>query len=168
VQVKHYGLLMASMVCGLVLTGCAKNIDTKEAVQDGVRKGVTKRGIDPNQMDVDVTSVQFHGSTADATVSFRAKGQPAGGGLTVNYTLDRVHDEWVVKSRAPMNTMGHTQGSELPGTGGSAGAIGNLATSPDGHATPNTGGTAPLPPGHPAVGGSGQPGSGPGSGTIKQ
>ena len=161
-QVKQYGFLIASMVCALVLTGCAKNIDTKEAVQDGVRKGVAKRGIDPNQMDVDVTSVQFHGSTADATVSFRAKGQPAGGGLTVNYTLDRVHDEWVVKSRAPMNTMGHTKGSELPGTGGSAGAIGNLTNSPDGHATPNTGGTAPLPPGHPAVG------SGPGSGTVKQ
>jgi hypothetical protein len=164
VQVKHTGLLVASMACALVLAGCAKNIDNKEAVQEGVRKGVVKRGIDPNQMDVDVTSVQFHGSTADATVSFRAKGQPAGGGLTVNYTLDRVKDEWVVKSRAPMSTMGHTQGSELPGTGGSAGAIGDLAISPDGHATPNTGGTAPLPPGHPGVGSSYQPAPG----TIKQ
>ena len=163
---KYSGLVFAAGLGALVVTGCAKNIDNKEAVQDGVRKGVAKRGIDPNQMDVNVTSVQFHGNTADATVSFAAKGQPAGGGVTVNYELERVKDEWVVKTRAPLSTMGHTQGSELPGKGGSAGAMGNLATSPDGHMSPSNGGKEPLdkgfgavtdsggaqvPPGHPAV-----------------
>ncbi len=130
---KHKGLLLGTLCGALILAGCAKNIDNKEAVQEGVRKGVSKRGIDPNQMDITVTSVQFHGNTADATVAFAAKGQPSGGGLTVNYELERVKDEWVVKSRAPMSTMGHTQGAELPGTGGGG-----------------QGGA--LPPGHPAVG----------------
>lgn len=150
---KHPGLLLGTICGALILAGCAKNIDNKEAVQEGVRKGVAKRGIDPNQMDINVTSVQFHGNTADATVAFAAKGQPSGGGLTVNYELERVKDEWVVKSRAPMSTMGHTQGAELPGMGSGHGATGNLATSPDGHLAPNSSGAAPLPPGHPAVGG---------------
>ena len=165
---KHPGLLLTTIAGALILGRCAKNIDNKEAVQEGVRKGVAKRGIDPKQMDVNVTSVQFHGSTADATVSFAAKGQPSGGGVTVNYELERVKDEWVVKTRAPLSTMGHTQGSELPGKGSGQGAIGNLATSPDGHMMPNNGGKepldkgfgtmtdsssgVPLPPGHPAVG----------------
>jgi len=165
--VKHPGLLLLNVACALVLGGCAKNIDNKEAVQDGVRKGVATRGIDPNQMDVNVTSVQFHGNTADATVQFAPKGQPAGG-LSVNYQLERVKDEWVVKGRSPMNTLGHTQGSELPGKGSGAGATGNLANSPDGHLMPNNGGKQPLdkgygtmtdstsgaalPPGHPATG----------------
>ncbi len=165
---KHSGLLFIAVAGALVLGGCAKNIDNKEAVQDGIRKGVATRGIDPNQMDVNVTSVQFHGNTADATVQFAAKGQPAGGGLTVNYQLERVKDEWVVKGRSPMNTLGHTQGSELPGKGSTAGSPGNLASSPDGHLMPNNGGKQPLdkgsgtmtdsnsgaalPPGHPATG----------------
>ena len=152
----------------LFLSGCAKNIDNKEAVQEGVRKGVAKRGIDVNQMDVNVTSVSFHGNLADATVAFAAKGSPSASGVTVNYQLERIKDEWVVKSRAPVTTLGHTQGSELPGKGSGEGAIGNLATSPDGHLMPDTTGkqpldknfgtmtdstsAAPLPPGHPAVG----------------
>jgi len=178
--VRYKSLLFGTITCALVLTGCAKNIDNKEAVQDGVRKGVAKRGIDPKQMDVNVTSVQFHGNTADATVAFAAKGQPTGGGVTVNYELERVKDEWVVKTRAPLSTLGHTQGSELPGKGSGEGAIGNLATSPDGHMMPNNAGKQPLdkgfgamtdssggmqvPPGHPAVGGS--PHSAPGSGAT--
>lgn len=165
---KHPGLLFAGVACALLLGACAKNIDNKEAVQDGVRKGVAKRGIDPNQMDVNVTSVQFHGNTADATVQFAAKGQPVGGGLTVNYQLERVKDEWVVKARAPMNTIGKSGHSELAGQSGSAGATGDLASSPDGHMMPHNGGKQPLdkgfgtmtdsnsgatlPPGHPAVG----------------
>ncbi len=108
----------------LFLTSCAKNIDNKDAVQEGVRKGVAQRGIDVNQMDVNVTSVNFHGKTADATVAFAAKGSPASTGVSVNYQLERVKDEWVVKSRAPMSGVGHT------------GA---------------TGGAGALPPGHPSM-----------------
>ena len=124
-MVKFPRLGAAVLFLFLLLSGCAKNIDTKEAVQDGVRKGVAKRGIDVDQMDVNVTSVSFHGKTADATVAFAVKGSPATSGVSVNYQLERVKDEWVVKSRAPMNAAGHTQGGALPGSS--------------------------LPPGHPSV-----------------
>lgn len=126
VKFPRSGALALSLF--LLLSGCAKNIDTKEAVQDGVRKGVAKRGIDVDQMDVTVTSVSFHGNTADATVAFAAKGSPANTGVSVNYQLERIKDEWVVKSRAPMNAAGHTQGGPLPVMPGSS-----------------------LPPGHPSV-----------------
>jgi len=132
----------------LLLSGCTKNIDNKEAVQDGVRKGVAKRGIDVNQMDVNVTNVAFHGGTADATVSFAAKGGPSNAPITVNYQLERIKDEWVIKGRTPMNTLGHTQGSELPGEGSGRGATGNLATSPDGHLMPNNAGKQPMDKGY--------------------
>ncbi len=118
----------AALPLFLLLSGCAKNIDTKEAVQDGVRKGVAKRGIDVEQMDVNVTSVSFHGNIADATVAFAAKGSPANTGVTVSYQLERVKDEWVVKTRAPMSAAGHTQGGAIQAAPGSS-----------------------LPPGHPSV-----------------
>ncbi|MDQ6677543.1 MAG: hypothetical protein M3Z09_09635 [Acidobacteriota bacterium] len=164
---KRAGLTVAAALAALSLAGCAKNIDNKEAVQEGVRKGVAKRGIDVNQMDVNVTAVSFHGNTADATVAFAPKGTPASNGVTFNYQLEHVKDEWIIKGRSALDTMGHSGVGELPGKGGASGAPGNLASSPDGHLMPsnrgkqpldsaygtetNGSGGVPLPAGHPAV-----------------
>ena len=131
--------LLAATV--LVLAGCSKNIDNKEAVQTAVAKYVSGKGINVDQMNVNVNSVSFHGNQADATVAFVPKG--SGSGVTAKYQLERVQDVWQVKGRSGMSTLDHTQGSELPGEQGPTGLPGTQVspggTPPPGH--PNTDGT---------------------------
>lgn len=103
------------LISALFLAGCAKNIDSKEAVQAGVRKYVSGKGINVEQMEVNVNTVSFHGAQADATVVFNPKG--GGSGVSATYSLERVKDEWVVKSRSPMGPVGHTGGQLPPGHG---------------------------------------------------
>jgi hypothetical protein len=103
------------LISALFLAGCTKNIDNKEAVQAGVRKYVSGKGINVDQMDVNVNTVSFHGAQADATVAFAPKG--GGSGVSANYQLERVKDEWVVKSRSPMGPTGHAGGQLPPGHG---------------------------------------------------
>jgi hypothetical protein len=120
-NVKHARILLIS---ALALAGCAKNIDNKEAVQAGVRKYVSGKGINVDQMDVNVNSVSFHGSQADASVAFVPKG--GGSGVTANYQLERVRDEWVVKSRSAMSTADHAPGTQVPpGHGNPDGTLGS-------------------------------------------
>ena len=125
----------------MFLAGCAKNIDTPEAVKAGVLKDIATK-VDVKNMDVNVDSVSFREKEADAKVSFRPKGADASQSIVMNYSLERNGDEWRIKNR---NMQGaHVQ----PGAPG--GAVPNGAALPPGHPTgPATGG--PLPPGHPSV-----------------
>jgi hypothetical protein len=130
--VKSTLLLTAILAGGLAsvtLAGCAKNIDTTEAVQQGVVKYVAKKA-DIQNMDVSVESVSFRGKEATANVSFRAKGDPKQS-ITMSYTMERQGDEWTVKGS---NMQRH--GQVPPGT-----------QLPPGH--PSTQPGAQLPPGHP-------------------
>ncbi len=133
-------------MAALILAGCAKNIENREAVQSAVTKYVsTHSGINVDQMDVNVTNVTFHDNNADATVAFVPKGSPAGSGVTFKYQLERVKDEWEVKSRSGMeNAHTGTGGSELPGKQGTAGEKGAMTNSPDGHSMPTAPGHPPL------------------------
>jgi hypothetical protein len=123
-------------VAALCLAGCAKNIDTPEAVREGVLKDIAKK-VDVQAMDVNVDSVSFREKEADAKVSFRPKGADRSQSITMNYSLERQGDEWRIKSR---NMQAHE--------GQQPGAPGQTAL-PPGHPAPGTGG--PLPPGHPQV-----------------
>jgi len=58
-------------------------------------------------MDVDVTSIAFKGSEADATVMFRAKGADASSGLQMRYTLEQKSGKWVVKEKAQASGSPH-------------------------------------------------------------
>jgi len=124
----------------LSLAGCSKNIDTPEAVREGVIKDISKKGLEIGSMDISVDSVSFREKEATAQVSFRPKGSaPGSQGITMNYSLERNGDEWRIKGR---NMQGHEQ--QQPAQPGEAGQL------PPGHPTtvnPN----APLPPGHPQV-----------------
>ena len=82
-----------------LLGACKKDIQTKEAVRQGVMNYLSKRS-DLLAMDVNVTSVDFSKDEATATVRFQAKGNntPAGG-MTMQYVLERKSDQWVVKGR---------------------------------------------------------------------
>ncbi len=140
---KQAQILLAT---ALVLAGCTKNIDNKEAVQTAVAKYVSGKGINVDQMQVNVNSVSFHGGQADATVAFVPKG--GGPGVTAKYQLERVQDVWMVKGRSGMSTLDHTQGSELPGEQGPAGLPGSRVSPgqqlPPGHGNPDgTVGTKP-------------------------
>ena len=58
-------------------------------------------------MEVDVTSIDFKGSEADATVSFRAKGADPASGLQMRYTLEQKAGKWVVKDKAEAGGSPH-------------------------------------------------------------
>lgn len=122
----------------LCLAGCSKNIDTPEAVRDGIIKDLTAgKKADVAAMDISVDSVSFTEKEATAQVSFRPKGSaPGSEGITMNYGLERDGNEWHIKSR---NMKGHEQQQPAPS--------GQL---PPGHPTTVAPGT-PLPPGHPQV-----------------
>jgi hypothetical protein len=127
----------AICLAALLLAGCSKNIDTPEAVKDGVLKDIAKK-VDVASMDVNVDSVSFREKEADAQVSFMPKGATRSQAITMNYVLERQGDEWRIKSRT-MEVHGQTQ----PGQ----------AALPPGHpgvsAAPNPG--TPLPAGHPQL-----------------
>ena len=121
----------------LLLAGCSKNIDTTEAVREGVIKDISKK-VDIGSMDISVDSVSFREKEADAQVSFMPKGGGKSQAITMTYLMERQGDEWHIKSR---NMSSHMQ--QQPGQ----------TALPPGH--PSASGApqpgAPLPPGHPQV-----------------
>jgi hypothetical protein len=119
----------AICLAALLLAACSKNIDTTEAVRDGIIKDISKK-VDISVMDVTVDSVSFREKEADATVSFTPKGAPQSQAMVMSYALEREGDEWRIKSRSMVTP----------------------------HDQPQSGQTA-LPPGHPGVTGSPQPGT---------
>ena len=127
------------LLAALLLAGCSKNIDTTEAVKDGIIKDISKK-VDVGTMDINVDSVSFKENEADATVSFMPKGGGASQAMTIAYKLERQGDEWRIKSR---NMASHGQQQ--------AGQPGQTAL-PAGHPTVTTpsAGTS-LPPGHPQM-----------------
>jgi hypothetical protein len=114
--------LAAICLAAVLITGCAKNIDTAEAVKDGVIKDIAKK-VDVGSMDVSVDSVSFREKEATAKVSFRPKGGNPSQSIVMNYSLERQGDEWHVKNR------------NMEGT----------------HVQPPAEGSGTLPPGHPGI-----------------
>jgi hypothetical protein len=146
------GSTVAGVALGIaiaLLSGCKKDIQSKEAVRQGVMTYLAKRS-DLLSMDVNVTSVDFKNDQATATVRFQAKGNnsPAGS-MTMQYVLERKSDQWVVKGRAG---SGNPHGGMPQEGAGSMGAM--PQTMPPGHPSVGDGGAPPqaLPPGHPVVG----------------
>ncbi len=125
-----------ALIClaALSVAGCSKNIDTSEAVKEGVIKDIAKK-VDIGAMDVNVDSVSFREKEADAKVSFKPKGAPGSQSITMNYALERQGDEWHIKSR---NMQAHEQQS------------GQTAL-PPGHPAGGAVSGQPLPAGHPQV-----------------
>jgi hypothetical protein len=138
-------LTIATAALGLsiaVLSGCKKDIQSTEAVRQGVLAHLSKRG-DLLSMDVSVTNVTYQQNEAVATVHLQAKGSnTAGAGMDIQYVLERKGNQWVVKGRAGGDShgaqgMGAPQGAPPGAPSGGPGSIG---------AMPQT-----LPPGHPSV-----------------
>jgi hypothetical protein len=148
--VKSAALCLAA----LLLAGCSKNIDTTEAVKDGIIKDISKT-IDVGTMDITVDSVSFREKEADATVSYTPKGAPGAQAMVMSYALERQGDEWKIKSRSMLTPHDQAQPGQT-GLPGRAGLPGQTAL-PPGHpavsAAPGAPGAGtPLPPGHPGTG----------------
>jgi hypothetical protein len=97
--VKKLGLF-ASLV---LLAACAKDIQTTEAVRQGILDDLQQRkattGVDPGLLDVNVSAVSFEKDQARANVAFTPKSAPGGGGMNMTYVLERQGAKWIVKGR---------------------------------------------------------------------
>jgi hypothetical protein len=122
---------LALTAAAVLIAACSRDIQNTEAVRLGVvdylRARTAQTGLDMNLMQVDVTSISFQGGTeARATVAFRPKNvAESGAAMTMNYTLDRKGDKWVVR--------GHGESGGNP------------------HGAPAQSPASALPPGHPPV-----------------
>ena len=114
------------LAAALLLAGCHRAApESKDAVRAAVLDHLTKNtGLDVNSMTIDVGDVKFEANKAVATVSFRPKASPDAG-MTMNYTLERQGDKWIVAKRADSG-VGHAAPAPQPG--------------------------GDLPPGHPPIG----------------
>jgi hypothetical protein len=114
------------------LSGCNRASQSKEAIRAGVIDYVSGK-VNVGAMEVDVTSIDFKGKEADATVAFRAKGADPASGLQMRYTLEQKSGKWVVKEKAQAGGSPHgatmNPGGEPASPHGNSGA-GNL---PSGH-----------------------------------
>lgn len=147
------GVWATLAVCG-VLCSCGNKMDTREAVERGVLKGVAARGINPDSMDVSVSSVKFHGKDAEAVVSFAPKGGKISDGLTMRYMLEQRNNEWVITGRSGLNMKNHTNGMQ-PAPSAMDQNSGADTVTP----APSNAGSDPgqaLPSGHPPLSGSPQ------------
>lgn len=141
------------LAAALLAAACSKNIQNPEAVKQAIVSYLNAKsaqtGLNMANIAVDVTALEFERDSARASVSFRAKGSDQATGMTMNYTLDRKGDEWVVRERPDSNSNPH--GGAVPQTAPPAeGAM------PPGHppvgGAPSGGPSGALPPGHPSVG----------------
>jgi hypothetical protein len=112
-------LVVAAAVLALVLAGCAKNIQNQEAVKQGVTDYLKERastmGLNMAAMETNINSVSFEKDVARASVAFVVKGSPGGGGMNMDYVLDRKGDKWVVRGRQV--SPGNAHGSEAVPSG---------------------------------------------------
>ena len=115
-------LALACLAACLVVNGaCANKLQTREAVERGIRKGVQQRGLNVDAMEVRVQTVDFHGNKADATVGFFPKGGQLSQGMTMHYTLEQRENEWVIVGRSQSDMHQHSGNSQVPAPGSAAG-----------------------------------------------
>ena len=144
-------LALAVVAALLAAGGCSRKVDNQEAVRQAVLDYLAKKSLNVGAMQVDITSVSFRENEADAVVSFRGKDTPAGqtaAGMTMNYTLTKQGNAWVVKGRTGSTTPDHAATAPGAAAGGDAGA-------------------SSMPSGHPPAGDSPMPAMPPPAGTKK-
>jgi hypothetical protein len=121
------------LAAAIFAAACSKNIQNADAVKQAIvtylnaKAGQT--GLNMENITVDVKALEFERDSARASVNFRVKGMDERASMSMNYTLDRQGDHWVVRSGSVDSTNPHG------------------AATPD--AVPEGGA---LPPGHPGVG----------------
>ena len=133
--------IATTLLLTLCLAGCNHLAQDKEAVRLGIVDHLQSGHFDMSKMAMDVNSVKFNGTHADATVSVYIKGQTAADGMTMNYQLEQQSGKWVV--------LGSPKGAGgMPHAGAAApGAAMPPGQNPHGAAMPPPGGTMMPSPG---------------------
>jgi ribosome-binding factor A len=85
---------IALLVAGLV--ACNRANRSNEAIRQGVLDHLAGRDLNVASMNIEVTSVQFNGDKADATVVFSPKGATAAQGMTLRYQMEQKSGRWQV------------------------------------------------------------------------
>jgi hypothetical protein len=122
------------MVC---LAGCNRGVQNKDAVRQGVLDHLAEVHMNVASMNVEVTSVEFNGNQADATVSFYPKGGTAAQGMSMRYQLELKGGRWAVVGR---KDAGQTPHGGMP------------TAPPPGMENPHGGGKMPSPEDLPPAG----------------
>ncbi|HKO03347.1 MAG TPA: hypothetical protein VJW51_01295 [Candidatus Acidoferrales bacterium] len=124
----------------LVLAGCNRQRDEKEAISASIRQHVTSMsGLRMDAMVLELSQVTLNGNHAEAMAEFRPKQGPAGTSLQVRYQLEKREGAWVVLSGQPVGgQMSHPAGGQMP-----PGQTVSPDTQPQGQAA--------LPAGHPPL-----------------
>ena len=113
VNVESRAAVILAVLC---LAACGNKLQTREAVERGIRKGVEQRGLNLNAMDVHIQNLSFHENKADATVGFFPKGGQLSQGMTMHYTLEQRENEWVIVGRSQADMSQHSGGMQPGGT----------------------------------------------------
>lgn len=98
----------------LSLAACNRGTQSQDAVRQGVLDYLATKGLNMSGMDVKVTSVQFSGDRAEASVSITAKSGPAGTGMAPVYILEQKGGKWTVTGRKETGEAPHGAGA-VPG-----------------------------------------------------
>jgi hypothetical protein len=80
----------------LIAAACNRGNQSKEAILDGVRDHLKGSSVNLSAMDMDLTDVQFSGSNADATVTFKPKGTNIAQGMELHYRMQQKDGRWAV------------------------------------------------------------------------
>ena len=125
---------MPVFLAALLVWGCSRGVESKEAIRQGVIEHLsTRKSLSVALMQIDVVSVNFRQNEADAVVSFRPKN--GGDAMQMDYTLERQGNRWKVKPRPETGANPHG---------------GNMMQMP---AMPEqSSGGVSMPPGHPQIG----------------
>ena len=107
-----------TILAGLFLVGCSKNIQNTQAVREAVLADLEQRksktGIDPSAMEISLGNVSFGQDEARANVQFSLKSIPGSGGMGMTYVLKREGDKWIVTDRQPSIVAPQGAGDGLP------------------------------------------------------
>ena len=127
----------------LCLAACNRGNTNKEAVRQGVIDFVAGRGLNVQGMNVEVRTVQFNGTHADATVEFTPKGGTAGSGMSMQYQLEQQGSKWVVTGRRDMGAP-HGGNAAPPGQAPADNPHGAMGAAPGGSAMPSPNDLPPV------------------------
>ena len=132
----------------LSLAACHRGLDNnKEAVRQGVLDYLSNKQFNISAMTVDLVSVTFNGTQADAIVSFVPKGGPKESGMVMPYRLQQNGGKWVVTASA-----GTHPGANMPSDGSNPHGGGMPSGgNPHGGMAPASGGGVPSPEDLPPV-----------------
>lgn len=104
----------AAILLLLSLAACNRGNQSKDAVRQGVIDHLSAVGLNVSGMTVEITSVQFNGEHADASVTISPKSGPAGAGMATVYSLEQKSGKWVVTGRKDAGGSPHGGGAVPP------------------------------------------------------